>query len=100
MRVGDLACGRAGDKGPVVDFTIVARDDSAYELLESALDTETVARALDCSTVHRYEVPRLRALKFVAPDALAGGAFASLRAGVHSQKAWIHALLDLELPPA
>jgi hypothetical protein len=99
VRVGDLACGRAGDKGPIVDFTLVARDDGAYALLASALDAETVARALDVSTVRRYEVPGLRALKFVAPDALAGGAFASLRAGVHAQKAWIHALLDLELPP-
>lgn len=98
MRVGEIACGRAGDKGPVVDFTIVAQDDEAYALLASALDAETVARALDCSEVDRYDVPGLRALKFVAPDALAGGAFASLRAGVHSQKAWIHALLDYELP--
>jgi hypothetical protein len=98
VRVGELACGRSGDKGPVVDFTLVARDDEAYALLAAHLDAETAARALGCSEVRRYEVPGLRALKFVAPDALAGGAFASLRAGVHSQKAWIHALLDLELP--
>jgi hypothetical protein len=97
VRVGELACGRSGDKGPIVDFTIDARDDDAYALLESRLDAETVARALDVPTVQRYDVPGLRALKFVAPDANAGGAFASLRAGVHSQKAWIHALLDLEL---
>lgn len=99
MKVGDVACGRAGDKGPVVDFTLVARDDDAYRLLESQLDEQTAARALDVDTIVRYEVPGLRALKFVAPNALAGGAFASLRAGVHAQKAWIHALLDHELQP-
>ena len=97
MKVGEIACGRAGDKGPVVDFTLVARDDAAYRLLESQLDATTVAHALDVDAVQRYAIPGLRALKFVAPHALAGGAFASLRAGVHSQKAWINALLDYEL---
>ena len=97
MKVGEIACGRAGDKGPIVDFTLVARDDDAYELLASQLDEATVAHALDVASVERYEVPALRALKYVAREANAGGAFASLRAGVHSQKAWIHALLDHEL---
>jgi len=100
MRVGDLACGRSGDKGPVVDLTIVARDQDAYDLLAEHLDPATVAKRLACGRVYRYELPQLRALKFVAPDALSGGAFASLRAGVHSQKTWIYALLDLELAEA
>jgi hypothetical protein len=99
VRVGEIACGRAGDKGPIVDFTLVARDGEAYALLERRLDAQTVARALDVDEVTRYAVPPLLALKFVAPNALAGGAFASLRAGVHSQKSWIHALLDHELDP-
>jgi hypothetical protein len=97
MRVGELACGRAGDKGPVIDFTLVARDAKAYELLESRLDEATTARALGVRSVERYAVPGLLALKFVAREGLTGGSFASLRAGVHSQKAWIHALLDFEL---
>jgi hypothetical protein len=97
VRVGDIASGRAGDKGPVVDLTLVARDDSSYAILASRLDTETVAERLDCDCVCRYELPGLRALKFVAPGALNGGAFASLQAGVHAQKTWIYALLDMEL---
>lgn len=47
--------------------------------------------------VLRYEIPGLRALKFVAPAALPGGIHASLRAGLHWQKAAIWLLLDLEL---
>jgi hypothetical protein len=47
--------------------------------------------------VRRYEIPRLRALKFVAPEALPGGVQASLHAGLHWQKAAIWLLLDLEL---
>lgn len=97
MKVGEIACGRAGDKGPVVDFTIVARDAAAYEVLASELDEATVAHVLEVDAVERYEVPGLHALKFVSREANRGGAFASLRAGVHSQKAWVYVLLDHEL---
>ena len=53
------------------------------------------------SEVRRYDVPGLRALKFVAPTALPGGVFASLHAGMHWQKGAIWLLLDLEVeaPP-
>ena len=30
MRVGDMATGRAGDKGNMLDLTLVAKDDAAY----------------------------------------------------------------------
>ena len=45
----------------------------------------------------RYELPSLRALKFVAPAALPGGVHASLRAGLHWQKAAIWLLLDHDI---
>ena len=48
-------------------------------------------------TVERYELPKLRALKFVASGALPGGVQASLQAGLHWQKAAIWLLLDLEI---
>ena len=50
--------------------------------------------------VLRYEIPGLLALKFVAPEALAGGVYATLRPGLHWQKAAIWLLLDLELDSA
>jgi hypothetical protein len=99
-RVGDLASGRAGDKGDVLDLTLVARDEAAYARLERALDAETVQRHLNRvvpGPVRRFEVAGLRALKYVAPQALAGGVYASLRPGLHWQKAAIWLLLDLEL---
>lgn len=100
MRIGDLAAGRAGDKGDVLDLTLVAYDDQKYRCLCSALDADTVQALLAPmapAPVVRYEIPALRALKFVAPGALPGGVFASLRAGVHWQKAAIWILLDHEL---
>jgi hypothetical protein len=104
MRIGDLAAGRAGDKGDVLDLTLVAYDRAGYERIAAALPAERAAAALDRvapGPVVRYEAPGLYALKFVAPNALPGGVHASLRAGLHWQKAAIWLLLDLPLdePP-
>ena len=100
MRVGSVAVGRSGDKGDTLDLTLVAIDDEAYNWLAAHL---TVARAQEAisavmpGTVRRYEVPGLRALKFVIDDALPGGVYSTLHAGLHWQKAAIWVLLDLEL---
>lgn len=99
-RIGDIAAGRAGDKGSILDLTLVARDVAAYEFLERRLTAEAARRALSRvvpGEVLRYAVPGLRALKFVAPAALPGGVYASLHAGLHWQKAAIWILLDLEI---
>lgn len=100
IRVGDLAVGRAGDKGDVLDLTLVARDNEAYVRLSAALDAATVRSLLErviAGPVRRYELPGLRALKYVLPQALTGGVYASLRPGLHWQKAAIWLLLDLRL---
>ena len=100
MRVGDIASGRAGDKGDVLDLTLVAYDRDGYDALASALSEARVAEALHRvapGSVVRYDIPGLLALKFVASGALPGGVYASLRAGLHWQKAAIWLLLDLEI---
>ena len=100
MKIGDLAAGRAGDKGDVLDLTLVAYNDDDYDKLRRLLTADEAARALQRAVpgeVVRYELPGLRALKFVAPTALPGGVHASLRAGLHWQKAAIWLLLDFEV---
>lgn len=102
MKVRELAAGRAGDKGSTLDLTLVAYDEEGYRTLAAALTAEVVAGWLHRTVsgpVLRYELPGLGALKFVAPQALAGGLYASLRAGLHWQKAAIWLLLDEEVPP-
>lgn len=102
MRVGDIAAGRAGDKGDVLDLTLVACDDAAYTLLALALVAPAVQEQLNRvvpGPVQRYDMPALRALKFVLPQALAGGVYATLRPGLHWQKAAIWLLLDLDVDP-
>lgn len=100
MRVGDMATGRAGDKGNMLDLTLVARDDAAYAVLLRVLTADAARTALNRvipGPVQRYEVPGLRALKYVAPEALAGGVYATLRPGLHWQKSAIWLLLDLDI---
>lgn len=100
MRVGDIAVGRAGDKGDMLDLTLVAADDAAYALLSQALNVPAVQNMLNKvvpGPVIRYDVPGLRALKFVMPEALSGGVYATLRPGLHWQKAAIWLLLDLDI---
>jgi hypothetical protein len=100
MRVGDIAVGRSGDKGSTLDLTLVAVDDESYRVIESRVTQETASAALARAmpgTVTRYEVPGLRALKFVIAGALPGGVYASLHAGLHWQKAAISILLDLPI---
>ncbi len=100
MRVGDIAAGRAGDKADVLDLTLVASTPDDYARLARALPADVVRQALNRvapGDVVRYDLPGLRALKFVAPTALPGGVHASLRAGLHWQKAAIWLLLDLEI---
>lgn len=102
MRVGEIAVGRAGDKGNMLDLTLVAQDEAAYELMSQALTTKAVAQMLNKvvpGPVLRYDLPGLRALKFVLPEALLGGVYASLRPGLHWQKAAIWLLLDLDIHP-
>lgn len=102
IRVGDLASGRAGDKGDVLDLTLVARDAAAHALLARALTVEAVQPVLNRvvpGPVLRHELAGLRALKYVLPQALAGGVYASLRPGLHWQKAAIWLLLDLRVDP-
>ena len=100
MRVGSIAVGRSGDKGNTLDLTLVAVDDAAYRTLDRHV-TATVARAAIArvmpGTVRRYEVPKLRALKYVVEGALPGGVYATLHAGLHWQKAAIWVLLDMEI---
>ena len=100
MRVGDIAAGRAGDKGDMLDLTLVARDAQAYARLHEALTPERLTPVLNRvvpGPVQRYELPALKALKFVMPQALPGGVYASLRPGLHWQKAAIWLLLDLSI---
>ena len=97
-----MAAGRSGDKGDILDLTLVAVDDASYDRMAQWLTPEVagelLAPVVPTEGIVRYDVPGLSALKFVLPVALPGGVYASLRAGLHWQKAAIYVLLDAEMP--
>ena len=76
VRVYDLAHARSGDKGNTSNVAVIAYNDEAWEILRGRLTAEKVMHAyahLAQGPIHRYEVPKLRALNFVIENALAGG---------------------------
>jgi hypothetical protein len=83
LQLREFCAARAGDKGNASDVGIFACDDAFYAVLREQVTSARVKdflAPLGPSRVDRYEVPGLRALKFVIHDALGGGAAASLRA--------------------
>ncbi len=100
MKVGDIACGRSGDKADTLDLTVVAVGQDEYSRLAEFLTVDRVEAELNRvmpGTVQRYALPGLLALKFVIQGALPGGVYASLHAGLHWQKAAIYLLLDMDM---
>lgn len=99
--VRDIACGRSGDKADTLDLTLVALGEEEYRLLAEAMTAERVQARLSAmipaEDVTIYPLPSLLALKFVIRGALPGGVYASLRPGLHWQKAATYALLDMEI---
>lgn len=99
--VRDIACGRSGDKADTLDLTLVALGEDEYRLLAAELTRERVQQQLSgmipAEDVTVYPVPALLSLKFVIRGALPGGVYASLRPGLHWQKAATYALLDMEI---
>ena len=95
-----LAFARPGDKGNDSDITVFARSQAAYDHLVAVLTADVVKAhygQLVQGEVTRWEVPKVRALKFLARDALAGGGPSSLRAD-NLGKALAGAVLRLEVP--
>jgi len=73
---------RSGDKADNSDLSVFAPNQALYDALREVLTAEAVRthfRALVTGPVERYEVPGVRALKFVLRGALGGGGPSSLR---------------------
>ncbi|MFK3797118.1 hypothetical protein [Pseudomonas sp. NPDC088444] len=99
MRVYDLGHGRAGDKGNTSNISVIAYNESAWEILKSRLTPERVAQAfahIAAGPVTRYELPKLMALNFVIQNALGGGVTRSLAQDPHG-KALSALMLTIDL---
>lgn len=73
---------RSGDKGDAVDISLFAPNEAAFRLLRDSVTADRVGAffaGMAAGPTRRYELPNLRALKFVVQGALGGGAAGSLR---------------------
>lgn len=81
-RLYDLAYGRSGDKGNIVNISVIARSPDDYAEIKAKLTPERVKAHLGGivrGDVVRYELDNIEALNFVCYDALDGGGTRSLR---------------------
>lgn len=81
-RLYDLAYGRSGDKGNIVNISVIARTPEAYQEIKAKLTAERVKAHfgdLVQDDVRRYELDNIEALNFVLEGALDGGGTRSTR---------------------
>ena len=100
MKLRQIAHGRAGDKGILINISVIAFDARDYPRLEQAVTAERVrAHLADLvgGEVVRYELPHLAALNFVIERPRGSSVTETLALDAHG-KSLSSALLDLEIP--
>jgi hypothetical protein len=96
----DLAHGRTGDKGNIVNISLVAYREQDYPLLVEQVTAERVRAHFAHrrpSAVRRYLLPKLCAMNFVLEDVLDGGVNDSLNLDTHGKALSFH-LLAMTIP--
>jgi hypothetical protein len=100
MKLREIAHGRAGDKGIVVNISVIAFNVRDYPRLAQAVTAERVSAHL-ADLIHgavvRYELPQLGALNFVLERPPGSSVTRTLALDAHG-KSLSSALLDLEIP--
>ena len=102
MKLRALAHTRTGDKGNIVNVSVIAYDERDYARLSQHVTAErvdAVFAGIATGPVVRYEVPSIAALNFVIAGALGGGVTRSLALDPHG-KSLASLLLELEVPDA
>jgi hypothetical protein len=100
MKLREIAHGRAGDKGIVINISVIAFNARDYPRIEHAVTAARVRAHLAelvSGEVVRYELPHLSALNFVFERPPRSGVTETLALDAHG-KSLSSALLDLEVP--
>lgn len=93
----DFAHARTGDKGDLINISVIAYDAAHYEALVREVTPERVAEHFAYrrpAAVRRYLLPRIGAMNFVLERVLDGGVNSSLNLDMHGKALSFH-LLDL-----
>jgi len=73
---------RSGDKGDTVDLSVFAPDEQLYEVAKAQINASTLKdffKDIVKGEIRCYYLPKLKAIKIVLENALAGGAAESIR---------------------
>lgn len=96
----DLAHARTGDKGNIVNISLIAYREQDYPWLVEHVTAERVRAHFghrQPTAVRRFLLPRLCAMNFVLEDVLDGGVNDSLNLDMHGKALSFH-LLALTVP--
>jgi hypothetical protein len=96
----ELAHGRTGDKGDMVNISVIAYREEDFALLVEQVTAERVAAWFSHrhpGRVRRYVLPALHAMNFVLDDVLDGGVNDSLNLDMHGKSLSYH-LLAMTIP--
>ena len=100
MKLGDVAHSRSGDKGTLVNCSVIAYDPRDYAWLEAVVSPELVKAHLGGliqGDVARYLLPALGAMNFVMARAPGNSVTRTLALDPHG-KSLSSALLEMILP--
>ncbi len=96
----DVAHARAGDKGRLVNVSVIATDERDFPWLVEVVTAERVRAHLGTlidGEVRRYLLPEIAAMNFVAARPAGESVTRSLALDAHG-KSLSSALLEMELP--
>lgn len=102
MKLHEIAHARTGDKGNIVNISLIAFRDDDYLLLEQHVTAERVSElfsSLITRPVERYSIPGLGALNFVLHRPASESVTRSLALDAHG-KTFSFALLNLDIDPS
>ena len=100
MKLRAISHSRTGDKGAILNVSLIAVDERHYSMLVRHVTVDRVrahfADLFDGDVV-RYEMPTIGALNFVLHGRVGGGVTRTLALDVHG-KSLSSALLEMEIP--
>lgn len=99
MKLRDIAHTRAGDKGNMINISVIPYKESDYPLLKKQLTAEKVKyffRDMCKGELDRYEIDGISSLNFVLHSSLDGGSSTNLGLDALGRSTAL-ALLELEL---
>ncbi|MEG9295470.1 hypothetical protein V6B33_03330 [Mangrovibacillus sp. Mu-81] len=99
IKLYEIAHSRTGDKGNIINLSLIPYIEKDYEFLKEIVTAEKVKMHLKdivMGEVTRYEVPSIKAFNFVCTNSLLGGVTTSVSLDTHG-KSFSSALLEMEV---